>query len=143
MTGHQWVLSTLGVRPKSSWSVDPFGHGGTFPYILKSSGIDGMVIMRIHYAWKEYFAIQQTGDFMWQQRWDQSGNSINFEQLFSSFVRQILVFCRKRQYSMPQFSIRYLLNQGKLRPLCPNLCPIQLCSESWYLLRICVEKYSY
>jgi len=61
------------VTPKSSWSVDPFGHGGTFPYILKSSGVDGMVIMRIHYAWKEYFAIQQTGDFMWQQRWDTSG----------------------------------------------------------------------
>jgi alpha-mannosidase len=32
-----------------------------------------MVIMRIHYAWKEYFAIEQTGDFLWQQRWDNSG----------------------------------------------------------------------
>ena len=36
--GHQWLLNYLGVRPKSSWSVDPFGHGGTFPYVLKSSG---------------------------------------------------------------------------------------------------------
>ena len=50
--------STLGQKaiPRSSWSVDPFGHGGTFPYVLKSSGVDNMVIMRIHYAWKEYFA---------------------------------------------------------------------------------------
>jgi alpha-mannosidase len=32
-----------------------------------------MVIMRIHYAWKEYFAVEQSGDFMWQQRWDSSG----------------------------------------------------------------------
>ena len=61
------------MKPKSSWSVDPFGHGGTFPYVLKASGVDkGMVIMRIHYAWKEYFALEQSGDFMWQQRWDQS-----------------------------------------------------------------------
>ena len=71
--GHQWLLKTFGVKPKSSWSVDPFGHGGTFPYVLKASGVDkGMVIMRIHYAWKEYFALEQSGDFMWQQRWDQS-----------------------------------------------------------------------
>ena len=71
--GHQWLLKTFGVKPKSSWSVDPFGHGGTFPYVLKASGVDkGMVIMRIHYAWKEFFAREQSGDFMWQQKWDQS-----------------------------------------------------------------------
>ncbi len=32
-----------------------------------------MVIMRIHYAWKEWFAREQQGDFLWQQQWDQSG----------------------------------------------------------------------
>ena len=37
--GHQWILSTFGVKPKSSWSVDPFGHGSAFPYLLKSSGL--------------------------------------------------------------------------------------------------------
>ena len=37
------------------------------------SGVDGMVIMRIHYAWKELFAVEQSGDFLWQQRWDSSG----------------------------------------------------------------------
>ena len=39
--GHQWLKNTLNYKPKSSWSVDPFGHGAAFPYILKSSGIDG------------------------------------------------------------------------------------------------------
>ena len=39
--GHQWLLNTLGVKPKSSWSVDPFGHGSAFPYVLKASGVDG------------------------------------------------------------------------------------------------------
>ena len=42
--GHQWVQLHLGVKPKSSWSVDPFGHGSTFPFILKRAGLDGMVI---------------------------------------------------------------------------------------------------
>ena len=29
-----------------------------------------MVIMRIHYAWKEWFAKEQSGDFIWRQPWD-------------------------------------------------------------------------
>ena len=29
--GHQWLLNTLNFKPKSSWSVDPFGHGAAFP----------------------------------------------------------------------------------------------------------------
>ena len=40
---------------------------------FSDSGVDGMVIMRIHYAWKEFFAVEQSGDFLWQQRWDSSG----------------------------------------------------------------------
>ncbi len=32
-----------------------------------------MVIMRIHYAWKEWFAREQQGDFLWHQQWDREG----------------------------------------------------------------------
>ena len=39
--GHQWLLHTFNFKPKSSWSVDPFGHGAAFPYVLKASGVDG------------------------------------------------------------------------------------------------------
>jgi len=70
--GHSWVKQTFGVTPKSSWSVDPFGHGGTFPYVLQASGVDAMVIMRIHYLWKEWFAKSKMGEFMWTQRWSKS-----------------------------------------------------------------------
>ena len=72
--GHSWLRSTLGVRPVSSWSVDSFGHGGTFPHILAKSGILNMVVMRVHYAWKEWFAKYQHGDFLWKQSWELDGS---------------------------------------------------------------------
>lgn len=68
--GHQWVKAHLGVVPKSSWSIDPFGHGSVWPYILQASSISGMVVQRIHFGWKKWFADQQKGDFLWVQRWD-------------------------------------------------------------------------
>ncbi|XP_015513287.2 alpha-mannosidase 2 [Neodiprion lecontei] len=71
--GHQWLKTNLGVAPESGWAVDPFGHGATVPYLLKSSGLSGMVIQRIHYAWKQWFAKKQYGDFLWRQPWDKNG----------------------------------------------------------------------
>ena len=62
--GHSFLRSTLNVKSKSSWSVDSFGHGGTFPHIL---------IMRVHYAWKEWMAGYQQGDFMLKQSWEEDG----------------------------------------------------------------------
>jgi alpha-mannosidase len=51
--GHQWVKSNLNVTPSNSWSIDPFGHGSTLPYLLGTSDFDGAIIQRIHYNWKE------------------------------------------------------------------------------------------
>lgn len=72
-TGHQWLKSNLGVVPESGWSVDPFGHGSTVPHLLKAAGGTGTIIQRIHYAWKQWFAKKQYGDFIWVQPWDQIG----------------------------------------------------------------------
>ncbi|XP_067005459.2 alpha-mannosidase 2 [Anabrus simplex] len=74
--GHQWVKNNLGLAPKSGWSIDPFGHGATVPYLLKASGFSGgTIIQRIHYAWKQWLAEQQMGDFMWRQNWDSDGRT--------------------------------------------------------------------
>lgn len=74
--GHQWVKNNLGVNIKTGWSVDPFGHGPTVPYLLKKSEITGgTVIQRLHYAWKEWFARTQNGDFLWRQNWDRTGHT--------------------------------------------------------------------
>lgn len=70
------MKNNLGIEPKSGWSVDPFGHGATVPYLLKSSGFEGgAVIQRIHYAWKRWFAEQEMGDFKWRQSWDYDGHT--------------------------------------------------------------------
>lgn len=51
--GHQWVKTNLNFIPKTGWSIDPFGHGSTVPYLLASSGFEGTIIQRIHYSWKQ------------------------------------------------------------------------------------------
>lgn len=51
--GHQWVKKHLNVTPKHSWSIDPFGHGSTMPYIYGAIDFEGSIIQRIHYNWKE------------------------------------------------------------------------------------------
>ncbi|XP_026463668.1 alpha-mannosidase 2-like [Ctenocephalides felis] len=68
--GHQWLKLNLNITPTTGWSIDPFGHGSTFPYILSNSGFQGTIIQRIHYAWKQWFAWKRFGDFMWVPGWE-------------------------------------------------------------------------
>ena len=65
---HLFLRSTLLVKLKSSWSVDSFRPGGTFTHLLHKSGIPNMVIMRVHYAWKEWLARYQQGDIVSEGR---------------------------------------------------------------------------
>ncbi|KAM7362836.1 alpha-Mannosidase class II b isoform 1-T2 [Cochliomyia hominivorax] len=67
--GHQWLKNNLNVTPTVGWSIDPFGHGSTVPYLLSGSNFEGTIIQRIHYAWKQWFARQQKGDFIWTPYW--------------------------------------------------------------------------
>ncbi|XP_068633290.1 alpha-mannosidase 2 [Battus philenor] len=68
--GHHWVKTNLGVTPKIGWSIDPFGHGPTVPYLLDSSGLEGAIIQRIHYAWKQWLAERQIEEFHWMPAWN-------------------------------------------------------------------------
>ena len=87
-----------------------------------------MVIMRIHYAWKEYFAVEQSGDFMWQQRWDSSGKGSilchNFPydiysvkgscgphaQVILFDANQIFLKIRAAKRCLPMFIVRSILS---------------------------------
>ncbi|CAH0684546.1 unnamed protein product, partial [Chilo suppressalis] len=67
--GHNWVKNNLGIVPKTGWSIDPFGHGPTVPYLLDKSGLEGTIIQRIHYAWKQWLAQRQIEEFFWIPGW--------------------------------------------------------------------------
>ncbi|CAN7986728.1 unnamed protein product, partial [Ixodes hexagonus] len=64
--GHQWLRTNLGVAPRNGWSIDPFGHGATMPYILQASGIRNTFVQRTHYAWKQFLATRRQLEFLWQ-----------------------------------------------------------------------------
>ncbi|XP_075993471.1 alpha-mannosidase 2 isoform X2 [Genypterus blacodes] len=73
--GHQWIQRHLGVKPRSGWAIDPFGHSPSMTYLLKGAGLNAMVIQRVHYAVKKHLAQQQTLEFLWRQSWDSSSRS--------------------------------------------------------------------
>lgn len=70
--GHQFLRTTFGYErpPPSAWSIDSFGHGATFPYLLRRAGIDRMYIQRSHFAWKAQLARTRSLEFTWRQAFD-------------------------------------------------------------------------
>ncbi|XP_060554987.1 alpha-mannosidase 2-like [Ruditapes philippinarum] len=75
MEGQQWVSENLHTKPVNSWAIDPFGHSGTMPYLWKQSGMENMVIQRVHQAIKATLVSQKALEFNWRQNWDFSGTS--------------------------------------------------------------------
>jgi len=109
--GHSFLRNTLNVKPKSSWSVDSFGHGGTFPHLLAKSGISNMVIMRVHYAWKEWLARYQQGDFLWKQSWEPDGSSAPLCHNFPYDIYSIKHSCGPHPQTCLGFDFRHVAGE--------------------------------
>lgn len=73
--GHQWLIENLGVKPKNSWSNDPFGYSSTMPYLWKQTGMENMVILRIHQAIKGTLMKKKSLEFFWKQYWAENDDS--------------------------------------------------------------------
>ncbi|XP_067940023.1 alpha-mannosidase 2-like isoform X1 [Watersipora subatra] len=73
--GHTWLEHEFGLFPEYSWANDPFGHSSTMPYLLKQSGLKGMVINRIDMLLKKELREKQMLEFYWRQGMEEKDNS--------------------------------------------------------------------
>ncbi|GFO27929.1 alpha-mannosidase [Plakobranchus ocellatus] len=92
--GHQWLWTNLGVRPENAWSIDPFGLSGTMPYLWRHSGMQHMVIQRVHQAVKASLSKQGALEFYWRQAWD---NSYSNRSDYNGRERALLEFTDEKQ----------------------------------------------
>jgi hypothetical protein len=64
--GLKFLYDEFGIRPDKYWQLDPFGFSSYTPEILKSLGIDKVVINRMSDAYKNVLRENQDLDFIWQ-----------------------------------------------------------------------------
>ncbi|CAH1404035.1 unnamed protein product [Nezara viridula] len=78
--GHQWVMENLDIVPTTAWSIDPFGCSSVMAYLLAESGIEGLVIQRIHYSWKRFFSEEGDLDLLWEQDFEAPHMKLRVQQ---------------------------------------------------------------
>ncbi|XP_054155029.1 alpha-mannosidase 2-like [Oppia nitens] len=112
--GHQFLRTSIGLTesPINGWSIDPFGHGMTFPYILKKSGINNTLIERTHFGWKTHFAAKQQLEFIWKQVFDTSSSWDLFCQMSAFDLYSIKFTCGPNTDICLQFDFRRIAGES-------------------------------
>jgi alpha-mannosidase II len=88
-TGHEWLKQKLGFSPTNGWAIDPFGMSSSMTYLLKRSGLENMVIQRVHYAIKKAMSAKKNLEFRWRQNW----GKLNYNNMLWNFILKINFRC--------------------------------------------------
>ncbi|KAH1015266.1 alpha-mannosidase 2 isoform X1 [Dendroctonus ponderosae] len=126
--GHQWLKKHLNYTPISHWSIDPFGLSSTQPALLKSSGLQNMLIQRVHYSVKKHLAKTRNLEFRWRQLWADSDNTDIFCHLMPFYGYDIPHTCGPDPKVCCQFDFKRLPNHGLQCPW--KVPPVKITDEN-------------
>ncbi|XP_037947876.1 alpha-mannosidase 2-like isoform X2 [Teleopsis dalmanni] len=124
--GQTWLKNTFNITPSSSWSIDPFGHSPTLPYVLKKSGFKNLLIQRTHYSVKKELASNKNLEFNWRQLWDDTGDTELFTHMMPFYSYDIPHTCGPDPKICCQFDFKRIQGFGLS---CPWRVPPQPISE--------------
>jgi alpha-mannosidase len=94
--GLTFLFDEFGIRPSTAWQLDPFGFSSSTPEILKSVGIDKVVINRMSDAYKNVLRENQDLDFIWKGDGDEE---IYTHTLHGHYGVDIAFFMDNRWYA--------------------------------------------
>lgn len=118
--GHRWLRDNIGVVPRTSWSLDPFGYSSFHPYLYKRVGFENAVILRVSGNMKSRLEEERGLEFFWRQVWDRSNKTDVFTLMMPYMLYNIKHSCGPDPDVCLQFDFRQVFgetSEAKAEPI--------------------------